>query len=747
MSSLFRKITANKPLIFILLVASGLRFIGLLPNISHPDEGYVQIISSNLLENIITHADFNPQSFKYGSFIYFAQALFYAPVFLVSYFLQNINVIFSSGFTAKALSFDIFFDEAYRKLGEYLTFAGRFQVAILGVGTVYLTYLIANRLFNKRTALWAAFFIAVSPLHVRDSHYITTDVPFVFFLLIAFLFTIRAFQSKTVKDYLLAGIFIGFSTTVRYFPVGFLLLPLLTFFTFQKTASYFKKVAITVFASIIGVIAGMPFLIFDPNATKQLTSDFEKYILPWYQTSLSNYFFSFLKGDIQDPSLLIPQFFKAFHASYIFFLGLTPLVAVISIIGLYLVLKNSFRKFVFLSVIPAFVFIYISFYIPSTYERLNIPILPFLAIFAGVTINHILTKSTNTKVFLVAVIAIIPLIKSTSATIACSQPKVQIQSKDWVDRNIPESAKIGYLTMVSVPPRNYAAWYALEPNVKLSLEEADGEGLDHSFINAGRLDYVTYPFFNNFFVPPYKLYENSYESLILAEYQSASQQLQKIDKPWMCDFSRIYYFKLPEEVIGTVEKSREYLFGKQEEIQQWHIQNVDDTGTAILKYSDESKISNSGSLEYQQTSYSYTPPRIVSEKISVSNSKNFKFDVSARTTEELSQKVKLITRIDFYDDKSPSIFSRIKNNLLLFSEGSTPVFFEKKRESLTVQNDTLLPGRVLRLSPATVLTNQWQQISVDAQVPPDIEYVVFSIQPVSTDKSDIYFDNISISSD
>ena len=40
-----------------------------------------------------------------------------------------------------------------------------------------LVYRLAARLTDRRTAIAAAIFLAVSPLHVRDSHYVKHDVP------------------------------------------------------------------------------------------------------------------------------------------------------------------------------------------------------------------------------------------------------------------------------------------------------------------------------------------------------------------------------------------------------------------------------------------------------------------------------------------------------------------------------------------------------------------------------------------
>ena len=55
--------------------------------------------------------------------------------------------------------------------------AGRALGVAAGTATIVGLYRLAARLTDHRTAMAAAIFLAVSPLHVRDSHYVKHDVP------------------------------------------------------------------------------------------------------------------------------------------------------------------------------------------------------------------------------------------------------------------------------------------------------------------------------------------------------------------------------------------------------------------------------------------------------------------------------------------------------------------------------------------------------------------------------------------
>jgi len=68
---------------------------------------------------------------------------------------------------------------------------GRAVTALLGTATVYLLYLAGMR-WGTRYAALAAGLLAVMPLHVRESHFVLTDVPMTFFVTLSFVLALRA---------------------------------------------------------------------------------------------------------------------------------------------------------------------------------------------------------------------------------------------------------------------------------------------------------------------------------------------------------------------------------------------------------------------------------------------------------------------------------------------------------------------------------------------------------------------------
>ncbi len=102
---------------------------------------------------------------------------------------------------------------------------GRAVTAALGTLTVLLVFHIGLR-WGTRPALLGAGLLAVMPLHVRESHYILTDVPLTFLVTLTFLLSLRAHEAPTARAFAWAGAAAGLAAATKY-PGGLaLLLPL-----------------------------------------------------------------------------------------------------------------------------------------------------------------------------------------------------------------------------------------------------------------------------------------------------------------------------------------------------------------------------------------------------------------------------------------------------------------------------------------------------------------------------------------
>src|SRR5262249_222389 len=81
----------------------------------------------------------------------------------------------------------------------------RAMVGIFGTLSVYVVYRLARLFFTERTALAAALFLALAPLHVRDSHFGVTDVPAACAVLVAVYATARWYLAPTSRNLVVAA--------------------------------------------------------------------------------------------------------------------------------------------------------------------------------------------------------------------------------------------------------------------------------------------------------------------------------------------------------------------------------------------------------------------------------------------------------------------------------------------------------------------------------------------------------------
>jgi 4-amino-4-deoxy-L-arabinose transferase-like glycosyltransferase len=103
---------------------------------------------------------------------------------------------------------------------------GRAVTAILGTLTVLLVYRVGMR-WGARHAALAAGLMAVMPLHVRESHYVLTDVPVTFFVTLTLLLTFVAHERERAASFAWAGAAAGLAAATKYPGALVLVVPLI----------------------------------------------------------------------------------------------------------------------------------------------------------------------------------------------------------------------------------------------------------------------------------------------------------------------------------------------------------------------------------------------------------------------------------------------------------------------------------------------------------------------------------------
>ena len=198
------------------LCAGGLalRSIGLaygLPDVYNPDE--IAIMNRALA---FATGDLNPRNFLYPTFYFYALFVWEGLFFVIG----RLSGLFSS---VADFERTFFTDPTLHFL------AGRALSVVAGVATMVAVFRLGSVLYGTATGLIAAAFLAVSPIAVRDAHYVKHDVPVTMLIVLAHVAIARlivdAEHRRRLRTWILAGALTGLAMATHYYAV-FVLVPL-----------------------------------------------------------------------------------------------------------------------------------------------------------------------------------------------------------------------------------------------------------------------------------------------------------------------------------------------------------------------------------------------------------------------------------------------------------------------------------------------------------------------------------------
>ncbi len=93
---------------------------------------------------------------------------------------------------------------------------GRTVSALSGMLSLFLIFQIGKKLNNSETGLLAAAFFAVAPLHVVNSHFLTSDVTMVFLLLGSLYFFLSSLEHGGIRIRTASGFLLGLAIAAKY---------------------------------------------------------------------------------------------------------------------------------------------------------------------------------------------------------------------------------------------------------------------------------------------------------------------------------------------------------------------------------------------------------------------------------------------------------------------------------------------------------------------------------------------------
>ena len=239
----------------ITLLGLGLRFWKInygLPDVTFTNEEITCYPTLNMVSQ-----GFNPRHFIHPHLYYY-----------IWFFFDAIFILFSLATGRFHVPYDAWI--LYKTNPTVYFVIGRSIAAVLGTFTIPLTYAAGKKLFDEKTGMIAAFFLAVSFIHVQWSQIAYMDVPLAFFVTLTFIFALRALETGKLSDFVWAGVFGGLATSTKYYAVPIALWgPLACFLRRDQrkenvwAAFWDKRVLVFYLVFFTAFTLGTPFWILD----------------------------------------------------------------------------------------------------------------------------------------------------------------------------------------------------------------------------------------------------------------------------------------------------------------------------------------------------------------------------------------------------------------------------------------------------------------------------------------------------
>ena len=152
----------------------------------------------------------------------------------------------------------------------------RFLTVLHFLGSVVLLYLLGRQFFGRTSARVIAVLFATSAGFIAFSHFLTADIPVMFWMLVAVFFSARAMLQPAGLYYVLAGLFTGIATATKYnglavgisIPVAHVLSH---FASDKRTMLFDQKLIVGVISVPLGFLLGNPYALLD---YRRFVSDF-----------------------------------------------------------------------------------------------------------------------------------------------------------------------------------------------------------------------------------------------------------------------------------------------------------------------------------------------------------------------------------------------------------------------------------------------------------------------------------------
>jgi uncharacterized membrane protein YhaH (DUF805 family) len=337
--------------------------------------------------------------------------------------------------------------------------AGRVVSAISGSLSLLVIFLVGKRLRDTETGLLACAFLAVTPLHVLNSHYLTSDITMVFLSLTAFCFFLASLDGD-VKAHLFSGLFLGLAIAAKYNAAY--LLPLWLVRDLVERKFSWKLRLWGYGAMVAGFALGEPYAFLHPrefvaviyHAYMVATPETSRFLIPW-------------------PQLLAAQ------GKALLNYGVQWPPACLAAIGLLVCVARPTRKTLWF----AGAVLLAAGSIAGTMWpmiRYTLPLVPLIALAAALALTAGRIRE-SWRPWIYALSLCIPLVSSWMQTMILVREHPARSAASWVASNIPEGSRIGQI-WGEIPPVDRRRYDVHQLHGIFGHDAEDSQDRDRQFL-------------------------------------------------------------------------------------------------------------------------------------------------------------------------------------------------------------------------------------------------------------------------
>lgn len=664
---MLRKLSKNKILISILILASLLRFIGTNPgyNRYHNDEPIIYGTAIEMVEN----KSLDPKRFDYPGGPIYINYIFFKSLFIPAqwffYYATHVMQIFDG--TVHIPISDLESDRLFHTyiLGGkdfYPLFWGRYVVALFSVGNVVLIYILAKKLFGKNVGLISAFLLAINFRQILNSHIDLPDIYNAFFLLAASVSAVRLWQKPSKINYLIAGIAAGLSFSMKY--EVFSLLPIFIAHLYVSIDSgNFVKALFNWKAFLIPFASILTFMIFNP------------YFFIHFETA------KFWLAVVSQRYGLGVNSLTFYPLSYLYHYDYGAPEFILSIIGSIWAIWKYPKKIIFiLPMIIVFMALFLYLSRGGFYVRNFVSVTPLLLIFPAIALAEIyrfLRNKTSRRLFsviaflgILSLVAFVPLRNSIINTYYYTKPWNYEVLSNWLYKNFPDNQVVAanpFDPPTGSPPMNKTE-FALGGSY--SLAEHRDDGASYALSNS---DWIANSFFfwmsygirdlTRFWNKPIDILRNTFYGLGVEEL--LRYQIFSISKPWQAPDEALVLAKIP--VWPNVQFNSLLSFNFDKSLEGWKVVLKENNSKADYVFDQNRGHRDRGSICYLPLGSKYSIVRITSKPIDIQAGFLYKVTGFIKSDEILAAKSRNgFIRVDFYntlDFTSVGMISSVSSRL------------------------------------------------------------------------------------